>query len=393
MMQAPVPPQRQDPAIGGPVSGSPPDGADRADGPVAMPDPAAPHGGQIAFPFPDPPAPGTMAEVAPGILWTRLPLPMKLDHVNVYALDDGAGWTIIDTGMDTEASRAVWGELLAGPLAGRPITRIVLTHHHPDHIGLVGWLARDGVEVLTSRTAWLYARALTLDVQDRPLPAALAFQHAAGTPPDRLAEKAARRPFNFADCTAPLPPSYTRLVEGGVLHAAGRDWRVRMGGGHAPEHVTLWSQHDALVIAGDQILPGISPNIGVHYSEPEADPLAEWLTACADLAPHAQPDHLVLPGHKLPFTGLALRLRQLAENHHGALARLLVHLATPRRAPECFGLLFQREIGPSTFDLALGETLAHLNHLCAQGLARRTQDADGVWLWQSVAPPVTPAGA
>lgn len=347
---------------------------------------------QIAFPFADPPEPGAVVQVAPGILWARLPLPMTLDHVNVYALEDGLGWTIVDTGMDTEAARAAWDALRAGPLGGRPIARIILTHHHPDHIGLAGWLAPKA-EVLTSRTAWLYARMLTLDVQDSPVPESLAFQHAAGAPAARLAEKAARRPFNFADCTHPLPPRYTRLHEGGVIRAAGRDWAIRMGAGHAPEHVTLWSLSDHIVISGDQVIPGISSNIGVHYTEPDADPLAEWLAACARLATHARAEHLVLPGHKLPFTGLPARLRQLAENHHAALQRLRAFLATPRRAPDCFPLLFQRQIGPGTFDLALAETVAHLNHLTARGLARRSTGADGVWLWQSVAPPSAPTGA
>lgn len=339
---------------------------------------------QITHPFPDPPAPGAAIAVAPGILWARLPLPMKLDHVNVYALEDAEGWTLIDTGMDTPDARAAWDALRTGPLRGRPITRIVLTHHHPDHTGLAGWLAPEA-EVLTSRTAWLYTRMLTLDMQERPVPQALAFQHAAGCPAERLAEKAARRPFNFADCTYPLPPGYTRLRDGDVFRAAGRDWAIRMGGGHAPEHVTLWSLSDNIVISGDQVIPGISSNIGVHYTEPDADPLADWLAACARLAIHARPDQLVLPGHKLPFTGLPMRLRQLSENHTAALRRLRDFLQTPRRAPDCFPLLFQRTIGPGTFDLALGETIAHLNHLTARGHARRVTGADGVWLWQSVA--------
>jgi len=341
--------------------------------------PAAP----VRFPFATPPAAGEATEVAPGVLWLRLPLLMKLDHVNVYALADPDGWTLVDTGMGTGRTRAVWGDLLAGPLAGRPVARLLATHHHPDHIGLAGWFQTEHrAELLTSRTAWLMARMLTLDVQDRPVPENLAFWRSAGMDPDLLSRRAQERPFNFADVVAPLPLGYTRLQQGQEVRLAGRRWIVRMGDGHAPEHVTLWSQDDPLVIGGDQLLPGISPNLGVYATEPEADPVGDWLASCARLAPFARDDQLVLPGHKLPFTGLRTRLRQMADNHHGALDRLVAHLDAPRRAAECFGPLFRREIGAEEYGLALVEAVAHLNHLLRQGRVSRRMDADGAWRWQ-----------
>lgn len=156
-----------------------------------------------------------------------------------------------------------------------------------------------------------------------------------------------------------------------------------MGHGHAPEHLTLWSRDDALVIAGDQIISSISPNIGVYPTEPDADPLGEWLDSCARLSALARPDQLVLSGHKLPFTGLPTRMRQLAENHHGALKRLEKHLATPRTAAQCFPPLFKRRIDGGTYGLALVEAVAHLNHLHQAGRVTRTLDDDGAWLWQA----------
>lgn len=340
----------------------------------------------IRHPFEAAPEPGAAITVAPGILWLRLPLPMALDHVNVYALDDGDGWTIVDSGFATGKTREIWGEILAGPLAGRPVTRVVATHHHPDHIGLAGWFQTEhGAELWTTRTtrtAWLFARMLVLDVRDRPAPESLAFWRAAGMDPDLLAQRAQERPFNFADICAPLPLGFRRLREGETVRMGGRDWIVRMGHGHAPEHATLWSCDDDLVIGGDQLLPGISANLGVYATEPDADPITEWLESCARLARFARAEHLVLPGHKLPFTGLPLRLRQMAENHHGALARLLDHLDRPRSAADCFAPLFKRPVDAGVYGMALVEAVAHLNHLHRAGRVRRQRSPEGVWLYE-----------
>jgi glyoxylase-like metal-dependent hydrolase (beta-lactamase superfamily II) len=340
-------------------------------------------GETIRHPWPAPPAPGTATEVADGVLWLRLPLPMKLDHVNVYVLDEGESWTIVDTGLHTRHAVAQWETLLAGTLRGKPVSRVILTHHHPDHIGLAGWLlARFGAALWASRTSWLMARMLILDVEEQPTPQALDFWRAGGMAPEVFEARRAQRPYNFADTCVPLPVGYTRIKDGAVIRAGGRDWDVRMGGGHAPDHLTFWSRDDGLVIAGDQILPGISPNIGVQPSEPGADPLADWLAACAGLAAHAREDHLVLPGHKLPFTGLPLRLRQLTDNHHTALDRLRDYLREPRTAADCFPLLFRRKIDDGSYGLALAESVAHLNHLMHTGDVIRRRRADGAWLWQ-----------
>ena len=337
----------------------------------------------LRYPWPEPPAHGEAIEVADGLLWIRLPLPMALDHVNIYALDEGESWSIVDTGIYTKRSVALWEEVLSGPLAGKPVSRVILTHHHPDHVGMAGWLmARFGAELMASRTSWLMARMLILDAEDRPTPEALRLWRAAGMDPAIYEARKNSRPFNFADTCHPLPVGYTRLKEGDVLHAAGRDWDVHTGNGHAPEHLTLWSRDDNLVLAGDQILPSISPNIGVYPTEPEADPLSDWLDSCARFASMAHDDHLVLGGHKTPFKGLPVRMRQLADNHHGALARLRDHLTTPRTAGECFAPLFKRKIDDGTYGLALVEAVAHLNHLYQACEISRTQRADGAYLWQ-----------
>ena len=290
----------------------------------------------MRYPWDIPPSRSEAIEVAQGVLWMRLPLPMKLDHVNVYALDEGDSWTIVDTGFDSRKSRGIWQDLLAGPLGGKPVSRVIVTHHHPDHIGLAGWFQSEhGAELWTTRTAWLMGRMFQLDTQ----PETLAFWRSAGMDAAIIEEGAQERPFNFSDVVAPLPLGYRRLKQGDTIRVGGRNWDVHMGNGHSPEHATLWSRDDNLVIAGDQILSSISSNIGVYATEPDADPVGDWLETCERLNTLARADHLVLGGHKLPFTGLPTRMRQLIDNHHSALDRLEAHLETPCTAGDCFGVL------------------------------------------------------
>ena len=336
----------------------------------------------IGHPFDVPPGEAAAIQIAPGVLWLRLPLPWGLDHVNCYAFDEGDGWALVDTGIDSRRSRAIWERLMAGPLGGRPIKRVLVTHYHPDHIGLAGWFQARGAELLTTRTSWLFARMLRLDEQPVPVAETVDFWRGAGMDVALLARRAAERPFNFCDVVAPMPLGYTRLKDGDHLAFGGRDWTLRTGDGHAPEHACLFSQSDNLVIGGDQLLPQISANLGVYASEPTADPVTEWMDSARRFRAFANARQLVLPGHKLPFTGLPFRLGQMIANHEGALTRLFDHLHQPRSAVECFPVLYKREIGEGEYGLALVEAVAHLNHLLKAGRVTRRRDDRGVWLWR-----------
>ena len=339
----------------------------------------------LEYPWPEPPEFGRAIEIAQGILWIRLPLPMALDHVNIYALDDGDGWTIVDTGMGSNKTRGLWRDLMARELGGRPITRVILTHHHPDHVGLAGWFKSEyGAEIWATRTAWLMARMLTLDVQELPTSETLDFWRKAGMDPVELDKRAKGKPFNFADTVHPIPLGFHRIKEGDEITMGGRTWDIRIGNGHAPEHATFWSRNDDIVISGDQIISAISPNLGVYATEPDADPVGEWLEACERLNQYSKPTHLVLAGHKLPFLGLPHRMQQLIENHHHALDRLAEYIAEPKCATDCFPALFKRKIGEAEYGLALVESVAHLNHLYLAGRAERVLDQSGAYLYRTI---------
>lgn len=315
---------------------------------------------------------GDVFPIAAGVGWTRLPVPGSLGHINVWLLDDGDGVAIVDTGLNMPASRAAWERALDG----RRVTRVFVTHFHPDHIGLAGWLcATHGVPLWMNRTEYLLARMLTADVRDEPPPEAVGQLVAAGWTGAQVDAMKARGWGNFAKIVAPLPAGHVRLREHDAVRIGARNWTVWIGSGHTPEHVCLVSE--GIMIAGDQVLPRITSNVSVSITEPEADPLGEWM-ASIDRFRALPADLLVLPAHGEPFTGLHARLKRLHEGHRTSLDRLHRRLAeSPCRAVDCFAVLFAREIDDSIRGLATGEALAHLRHLEVTGRAFRER-RDGV---------------
>jgi glyoxylase-like metal-dependent hydrolase (beta-lactamase superfamily II) len=329
------------------------------------------------------PAQGEAKEVAPGILWFRLPLPLGLNHINLYALEDGEGWALLDSGLATPESKDVWRTLLAGPLAGRKITRVIVTHYHPDHIGLAGWLCKKfGVELWIARTEFLMARMLMLDIQEKAPDDVLRFYKRAGWSDEALAELSARGWGNFARAVAPLPSGYRRMKEDDVLLIGTRKWRVVVGRGHTPEHVCLVCDEDQLMISGDQVLPKITSNVSVYPTEPEGDPLGDWMDSL-DMLETLSPDLFVLPSHNEPFRNMHVRAQALRQDHLGKLERLKEHCATPRTSLECFVSLFKRPVQMNEMMMATGEALAHLNYLMHRGQLHR-EETDGVCTFVAV---------
>ena len=317
------------------------------------------------------PAVGEIVTIADGVGWARLPVPGSLKHINVWVLADGDGVALVDTGLDIPVSREAWEALIAGPLAGVNVTRIFCTHFHPDHIGLAGWLTeRFDVPLWMTREEWLFARMLTADIRDVPPAEAIAYWRAAGWDEARIEAEAGKGWGRFASVVSPVPVSFVRLQEGDRIWIGTRDWRVVIGSGHCPEHACLVDEAGGLMIAGDQVLPRITSNISLSLSEPEADPLGDWLESIEKLK-SLPASLLVLPSHGEPFTGLHARLDALAEGHRGRLDALHDHLAQPRKAVDCFSVLFGRKIDDSSMGLATGEAMAHLRRLEVEGKARR----------------------
>ena len=286
------------------------------------------------------PEPDTLFEVAPGVFWLRMPLPFSLNHINLWVLDDGAGWAIVDTGLNTGQGKKTWAGLFAGALAGKPVTRVIVTHYHPDHLGLAGWLCeRWGVPLEIARTEYLLARTLTLDIRDAPPAEAIDFYTSAAWPEERLAAFRKRSWGGFSKVVYPLPAGFKRLQDGDVLDIGGRDWRIVTGRGHSPEHSCLVS--DGLMIAGDQVLPRITSNVSVYPTEPHADPLGDWLDSL-DSFGHLDAGLRVLPAHNEPFEGLHARLEQLRDDHMEKLGKLEAFCTEPRTVFETFPVLFRR---------------------------------------------------
>ncbi len=337
------------------------------------------EGAALRYPFEAIPGPGKSMTVAPGVEWLRMRLPMAgLPHINVWALEDGDGWALVDTGMQTDDTAANWQAACLGPLGSRPIRRVICTHMHPDHIGMSGWLTRrHDCRLWTTRLEYITCRMLVADT-GRLAPAdGVRFYRAAGW--DEAALEHYRARFGgFGKAVHALPDSYRRVRDGEHLSIGATPFEAVVGCGHSPEHLCLYSRSLKVFISGDQVLPRISSNVSVFPTEPDADPLSDWLGSLASLKARVDDDVLVLPSHNEPFYGLHARLDALIDGHERRLERMLEELATARRAVDLFSALFRRPIGLEMIGMATGESLAHLNCLIGRGLIQRETDAAGI---------------
>ena len=334
---------------------------------------------KLVYPLGDAPLGGATIEAAPGILWLRMPLPFALKWINLYLIKDGAGWALVDTGVATEETRILWRALFEGVLSGQPITRVICTHMHPDHIGLAGWITRKfACRLWITRLEYVTCRMLVADTGREAPQDGVDFYRAAGWDDDALDSYKVRF-GGFGKAVSRLPDSYRRICDGEILEIGGEDWRVITGCGHSPEHACLLRLSDGVLISGDQVLPRISSNVSVFPTEPDGDPLSDWIASCHRLLAEVPKTAFTLPAHNEPFWGVHARLQGLIDSHNRSLDRLEKHLKErPRRAVDCFGALFARTIGPDLIGMASGEALAHLNCLIGRGRAVKTMGTDGV---------------
>jgi glyoxylase-like metal-dependent hydrolase (beta-lactamase superfamily II) len=319
---------------------------------------------------------GEPCEIIAGLFGLRLELPFALDHVNIWLYGEPDGWTAIDAGLADERTRERWAELHRGLLADRPLVRVLATHYHPDHMGLAGWLCEQtGAELWTSRTEWLLARLHALDVSDEWVAAGRRFDRRAGLDGALIEERAARGNL-YRHRVVPPPAAFRRVQDGDRLRLGGAEWQVIVGRGHAPEMICLFDGARNVLIAGDQVLPRISPNVSVWPSEPEANPLADFLSSLTRFRKLPE-DCLVLPSHGPPFRGLHARIDQLIAHHEERLAATLEACAEPTTVVEVIPKLFDRPLDRHQLQFALGESLAHLNYLVDRRELLAQLDGDG----------------
>lgn len=311
-----------------------------------------------------------LQEVAPGLRGMRLPLPFALNHVNIWLLDDGPGITLIDAGLGDERTRVHWQALLQSDLKGRAIHRLIVTHFHPDHMGQAGWLAAaTGAPLWMTRTEWLMGRMLALDTSEAFVEAGRVADLEAGLEQEIVLRRARRGNAYRPKVTEP-PATYRRIVGGEVIRIDGSDHEVLIGRGHAPEMACLFCPERNLLIAADQVLSRISPNVSVSPLEPLGDPLGAFLSSL-DGFRRLPPDVLVLPSHGHPFRGLHARIDQLIHHHEERLQRALAACRDPATAIQIMPHLFDRRLDEHQLGFAIGETLAHLNYLWHRGQLQR----------------------
>ena len=338
---------------------------------------------ELAYEFDSTPDAGKLMKITSDLYWLRMPLPMQLAHINLWLLKDENGWAIVDTGLYTEESREIWKNVHTEFLDERSPSRVIVTHLHPDHVGCAGWLtARFNIDLWMSREEFSICKSLIKD-KDQPIPeAGRTFYKSAGFDEEQMGYY--ERMFSmFGVIVSPLPNAYHRLIDGETLRIGKHDWQIMVGRGHSPEHACLFCEDLNILIAGDQLLPTISSNVGVYAADPQADPLADWLYSLDSFRERLPHDVLVLPAHGKPFRGAHRRLTALIAEHEEALEKLEQHCSQPRRAIDTFPALFKSRIDGRNLVLAIGESVAHLNYLLKKDRISMTTDDDGVHWYQA----------
>ena len=333
---------------------------------------------KVSYEFSERPDAGETMAVSPGLHWLRMPLPFALVHINLWLLEDGAGWTIIDTGVCVDDAKAVWKKTFATTMQDRPVMRVMVTHLHPDHVGCAGWLCHKlDVRLWMTREEYLLCRILVADTGRDAPPEGDTFYKAAGFEPGQMDYY--HKMFGmFGKFVSAIPESYRRLKDGDAIAIGDHHWEVIVGRGHSPEHACLYCADLNLIISGDQLLPTISSNVSVYPTEPFANPLAEWLDSLAAMKERIPPDVLVLPAHGRPFRGAHARLDALIDEHVDCLGKLESFCAEPKRATDVFQVLFKSKITKHNLIMATGESIAHLNYLINDGRIAVERDRDGV---------------
>ena len=336
---------------------------------------AHPSENRLEFPFQDIPGPGEVVTIADGILWARIPLPYRLDHVNVYLIRDGEAWALVDTGINTPEARAAWDTLFTRTLPDLKISRVIVTHHHPDHIGLAGWICeRFGAALMTSQTAYMSSRVLSLAPQETGLRQYFDFYVSQGMN-EESAGLVAIQGSEYLRRVSDLPLTFLRLVQSDKIAIGDSEYRVITVDGHAPEQIMLYNDKDRLLFAADQVIERISPNVSVFANEPNGDPLGHFLRSLRLMRQELPNDVLVLSGHGRPFRGLHERCLDLERHHEERCQRIRdACLGGRQSVADLVPILFPRPLDPHQMSFAFTETLAHVNRLMRRSELRMSVD-------------------
>ncbi len=342
---------------------------------------------QLAFPYDKSPHPGALTEVAAGVYWLQMPLPMSLNHINLYLLEGKDGWTIVDAGIRGAETRDLWQQIFDSQLKGKPVDQLICTHMHPDHTGQAGFISELWqAPLLMSYGEYYQARVMSTMMRDGGSWQMSDYFVHAGMDQAFLDEMKASR-SNFAPDAddKPLPSSFIRLRDGETLKIGDNLWQIITGNGHSPEHVCLYCKEQRLLISGDQILPIITSNVSVQPTEPFANPMVGWLDSHEKFKKLLPDDVLVLPAHNAPFYGVQERLQQLIDHHEDRMLLIEENCAEPQRAIDLLPCLFMRELKDYSLFMGLGECIAHIHCLMSRNRINRTLK-DGVYYYQSIDP-------
>ncbi len=320
----------------------------------------------IQYPLNNQPGPGAYLEVIPGIIWLRMPLPLALDHINLWLIDEGESWALVDTGFNAAVCRGVWDSLSMTLLKGKPIGRIIVTHYHPDHIGLAGYLYHryetdlSMTQITAERARFLFSGRVD-DCRD----AVAAFCRLNGVEAIDLYVNFVTGQ-NYRQIISALPEQVGFVHHERPINLAGSEWRPIVARGHAEDHLSLYNPQLNILISGDQVLPAITTNVGIHFNNADEDALAQYL-ASMDRFSALPEDALVLPSHGKVFKGLHNRIAFIHENHQRQLDKTLALCTVPMTAWDMTHKLFTREMDELNTLLAFGESLAHLTYLANRG--------------------------